>query len=145
MSEKNAKSTTTKKRSATKKERISNGAYRGLVLELHRDAKEAIRTSLKKAAFFYLSLDGSEVAKKKGYQCMIDVCKEVQKDNLLYKFLAQKTRQGMNKAGETTGWVPFYLLQAIYKQKETLNGKFKFNVSFTAEQEEEIKKELETV
>lgn len=129
-------------KSETKKvKKISQGAYPVLVLGLHRNAKEEIRKSLKACANFYISLDGTG----NKAQCMIDVCKEIKKDDLLYKFLAQKTRQGMNKAGEKTGWVPFYLLQAIYKQREALNGKFHFKIAFSEEVEKEIAKELETV
>ena len=137
MSEKKKESTAQK--SATKKDKkIVKGAYKNLVLTLHQDAKAEVRKSLKACANFYISLDGIG----KDYQCMIDVCKEIGKDDLLYKFLAQKTRQGMNKEGKKTGWVPFYLLQAIYKHRETLNGKFKFNVAFSETVQAELEKEL---
>lgn len=121
--------------------KIANGAYRNLVLQAHRDAKNAIRKSLKAASMFYLSLDGTKEAKN--YQCMIDVLKEIRNDDQLYKFLKGKTRQGMNKAGEVTGYSPFYLLQSIYKNRETINGKFGFHVQYDDVEAKQIEKDLE--
>lgn len=140
MSKDNVKSNA--KDETKKAKKINNGAYKALVLDLNKKAKEATRKSLKKCAeYIVVMVEGAEESESANFDCIVEVCKAIPKDDLLYKFMAQKTRQGMNKAGSQTGWVPFYLLQAIYKEREALNGKFHFNIAFNAEVKAEVQEE----